>query len=94
MTWALEMAVDEDLDAAVLALADGDSSDGEEAKPTSTIAAKATSPPSRSVTDVNRMNEASSSKLNMSHKPSIKVNGSAGRATKKARKDDSEEGEA
>ena len=81
-----------DLDAAILALADGDSSDGEEAKPTSPSATpKATSPPSQPVADVNRMNETSSNKLNMSHKPSIKVNGGPSRAPKKVRKDDSEE---
>ena len=80
-----------DLDAAILALADGDSSDGEEAKPTSPGVTKATSPPSHTPTDVNRMNEASSSKLSMSRNPSIKVNGSASRTPKRVRKDDSEE---
>jgi len=80
-----------DLDEAILALADGDSSDGEESKPTSPGNARESSPVSDTVTEVNRMNEASSSKLNMSHKPSTKVNGGASRGTKKARKDDSEE---
>ncbi len=80
-----------DLDEAILALADGDSSDGEESKPTSPGNARESSPVSDTVTEVNHMNEASSSKLNMSHKPSTKVNGGASRGTKKARKDDSEE---
>jgi len=80
-----------DLDEAILALADGDSSDGEESKPTSLGNARESSPVSDAITEVNRMNEASSSKLNMSHKPSTKVNGGASRGTKKARKDDSEE---
>ena len=80
-----------DLDAELLALAGGDSSDEEETKPTSSGEAKASPPPSHTAIEVNRMNEASSSKLDMSHKPSIKVNGGASRGTKKARKDDSEE---
>lgn len=78
------------IDADLLALA-GDGSSDDQVQPNSPSDAKASPPPSHSTTDVHRLNEASSSKPKMSHKPSAKVNGVA---RKKARKDDSEEGEA
>ncbi|KAL8725556.1 MAG: hypothetical protein Q9166_007279 [cf. Caloplaca sp. 2 TL-2023] len=79
-----------DLDAALLALAGGDSSDDEGSKPTAT-ANKAPSPsaspgPSHS-------NKASSTKRGVAQKVSSRAGGSSSRS-KKAKKDDSEEGEA
>lgn len=78
-----------DLDAELLALAGGDSSDEETTKPTNTIV-KVTSPPSSAGSSLGKSNHASTNKSNMASKGSTKANGNAPKA-KKIRKDDSEE---
>lgn len=79
-----------DLDAELLALAGGDSSDEEESKPTpndaqdSSITLQATD-------DITPTDESSLNKSNMASKPSIKLNGGSSKDTKKGRRHDSEE---
>lgn len=82
-----------DLDAELLALAGGDSSGEEDTKHTPSDA-RASSPSSPTENEMDSMNRPSSSKPKMPQKPTIKVNGNASRSSRKAKKDDSEEGEA
>ena len=82
-----------DLDAELLALAGGDSSGEDDTKHTPSDA-KASSPSSPTGHESENMNRASSVKPRMAQNPTIKVNGSVSRNRRKAKKDDSEEGEA
>ena len=82
-----------DLDAELLALAGGDSSGEDDTKHTPSDA-KASSPSSPTGHESDSMNRASSVKPKMAQAPTIKVNGSVSRSRRKAKKDDSEEGEA
>lgn len=79
-----------DLDAELLALAGGDSSDDECSKPVN-AANQAQSPTSSPETS--NGNKASSSKRGIAQKVASRAAGSASHS-KKAKKDDSEEGEA
>ncbi|KAL8852307.1 MAG: hypothetical protein Q9221_002803 [Calogaya cf. arnoldii] len=79
-----------DLDAALLALAGGDSSDEEGSKPTTTTTDKPASPSSPGPSHTNKM---SSTKRGIAQRHASK-GGASGSGSKKAKRDDSEEGEA
>ena len=82
-----------DLDAELLALAGGDSSDEEEPKLTSNDA-QDSSVTLQAANDITSTNESSSNKTNTGSKPSITVNGASGKDKKGIKKDSEEEGEA
>ncbi|KAL8831582.1 MAG: hypothetical protein Q9191_000791 [Dirinaria sp. TL-2023a] len=82
-----------DLDAELLALAGGDSSGEDDTKHIPSDA-KASSPSSHAGHESDSMNRASSTQPRMAQNPTIKVNGTVSRSRRKAKKDDSEEGEA
>ncbi|KAL8649069.1 MAG: hypothetical protein Q9226_005731 [Calogaya cf. arnoldii] len=79
-----------DLDAALLALAGGDSSDEEGSKPTTTTTNKPSSPSSPGPSNTNKM---SSTKRGVAQRHASK-GGASGSRNKKVKRDDSEEGEA
>ena len=79
-----------DLDAELLALAGGDSSDEEEPKLNSNDA-QDSSVTLQAASDITSTNESSSNKTNVGSKPSITVNGASSKDTKKGIKNDSEE---
>ena len=78
-----------DLDAELLALAGGDSSDEEDTKPTSSDAQG--SPNLHPATDTTPTHEVSSNKVSLASKPSITLNGASSKNMKKGRNNDSEE---
>lgn len=80
-----------DLDAELLALAGGDSSDDESSIPVNTAAHKAQSPISSP--EPSHGNKVSSNKRGVAQKVSSRAMASASRS-KRAKRDDSEEGEA
>ena len=79
-----------DLDAELLALAGGDSSDEEEPKLTSDDA-QDSSVTLQAANDISSTNESSSNKTNMGSKPLITVNGAPSKDMKKGTRNDSEE---
>ena len=78
-----------DLDAELLALAGGDSSDEEE--PITSNDAQDSSVTLQAANDITPTNESSSNKTNVGSKPSITVNGASSKDPKKGLKNDSEE---
>ena len=79
-----------DLDAELLALAGGDSSDEEESKLTSNDT-QDSSVTLQAPNDITSTNESSSNKTTTGSKPSITVNGASSKDMKKGMKNDSEE---
>lgn len=79
-----------DLDAELLALAGGDSSDEEEAKARSSDT-QGSSATLQATDNITSKIEFTSHKLNTMSRPSITVNGASSKDMKKSRKNDSEE---
>ena len=79
-----------DLDAELLALAGGDSSDEEEAQAPSSDT-QGSSATLQATDNITSKNESTSNKLNTTSRPSITVNGASSKDMKKSRKNDSEE---
>ena len=82
-----------DLDAELLALAGGDSSEEEDTKPTTT---KVESPNSSVSSPIDNVKSISTSRLGVAQKKTTSSNSRGGtkKSTKRGRKEDSEEGEA